>query len=348
MKLNKNELLQAIQKIMPGTDQKSYIEGVDTITFKTEILSTYNDNISVSTFLKSDLQGTVKAQDLQKLLQKLGTEEIEIECQDEIWQITSGNTQAELKLRESKIDEYIEQLELPDQAFSQLPDNFIEGLKLCKIAGNNDYLRGIFIEDKFMVSTDQVRINYYDLSAIMPRFWIDDMAVTELLRLSEKVTHFAVADSWVHFKGENETIFSCKRNQDNQYPIERLIEYKQAYKKTENDELNQLPKNFKVAIDRVGVFNMDMDGYQAIKLNVKKEHLMITGEKDTGKIKEKLQWEKPFENDIDISFMTDFSFLKEIFDKSPMFFIRKDEEQGTTDIVFIADNFTQMLRTIAE
>jgi len=339
-------LLEIVKKIMAGTNEGSYLEGIDTIVFSEHGIHSYNDNISISVNKETGLVGAVNAKDFHKLLEKLKTEEIEVETLENQWKIKSGNTDITLNLKEDHISEYIQELEVEDKAFSKLPENFIEGLKLCKIPGNASYLRGVYVSGTNMICTDEVRLSFFKLKESMATFWVDDSCIVELLKLAETITEYCVMESWIHFKGETGTVFSAKRNQDDQYPVDTFIEYQQHYVKTDKDVSNQLPKQLAEVIDRVGVLYSDIDGFQIIDFELKKDKIVLSSKNANGKIKENVKFEKPFSEDISVKFKLDHTFMKEALVKCPFFFIRQEED--SVDVVFTNDDFTQILKTVSD
>lgn len=348
MKLNRKELILAMQKVLPATsDGNFYVTGADTILFTPNTINAYNDNLSASVKFQTDLTGTVKAKDFFKLLQKLGTEEIDIEQASGKWLLTSGSTQAEINLKEDALTPYVEVLDVDSVEFQDLPENFMTGMVLCKIPSNSSFLRGLFVKGIDMCSTDEIRMNFFELEAEMPCFWIDDPAVNELLKLPEKLIGYSVAPGWIHFQGESDTILSCKRNQESAFPIDKLLTYRGVYEQTPDDLLQSLPKNFQTVVDRVAVMHTDIDGYQAINFHIQKDKITISSKTESGSVQETLKWDTPFPKKIDVEFLADFSFLKEAYLRCPDFFVREDAEKAV-DVVFQGEGFTQIMRTISK
>jgi len=347
MKQNRKELLEIAQRLIPGTNEGSYLEGIETIVFKKNIIHSYNDNISISIIKETNLEGAVNAKDFYKLLQKLQAEEIEIVQQEKNWKIKSGSTEIILNLKEDLITDYIDSIGIDNVKFMDLPDNFIEGLKLCKIPGNSSYLRGVFVQDNNMISSDEIRLSFYTLSKKMQTFWIDDSFIFELLKINENIIKYGICENWVHFKTENDMIFSCKRNEDEQYPVDKLLQYKKIFIKQDTDEENELPEGFDMVLDRVGVLYTDIEGFQSIDFHIEKDKIILIGENVNGKIKDKIKFKKAFKQEINLKFKQDFNFMKEAIKKCSLFYIRNDND--IIDIVFYDNNnFVHIVRTISE
>jgi len=344
MKVNRNELLNITEKVMLGTSDNAYIDGVDNLVFTEDSVHSYNDSISVSVLTGFGLSGCVNAKDFNKLLQKLSTEEIEVEVAEDLWNVESGRTKAKLKLKQDSITDYISELNLQELDWKELPVDFMSAVNLCKIASNSSSKRGVFVSGSDLITTDQIRINLYKLSAEMEQFWIDDVGVFGLAKLNEPIEKYALTENWVHFISKNNTIFTIKRNNDELYPKDKIIEWTGNLAKSDDDEENQLPKSITQTLDRVGVLSKDIDGFQAVKLQLQQKSLTVSSETDSGIIEESLDWDTPFKNELDISFMIDFTFLKEAVTKSQCFYIKNQSDNCF--VVFQNDKHNQFISTI--
>jgi len=346
MKYNREELLNALQKLIPATSEANMgVDGMDSFVFDSEAIHTYNDSLSITVQYKTGLEGAVKAKDLFKLLSKVKTTEIDIEPEDGFWTISAGGTKAKINLKEDQIRKYLNTLPL-DGEFKPLPENFFNGLKLCRISGNSSYLRGIYVQGSDMVATDEIRLNYFTLAENMDPFWVDDSSINELLKLKEGMTEYHVSGGWVLFRGDSGTIFSCRKNQDSSYPYDKLMEYKTMFVKADTDIEQVLPRGFSDMTDRVGVMYEDVNGFHAVSVHMRKEGFTLSSKTDAGMIKESGKWDKPFDSEIDITFKADFEFLSDIAEKCPEFYLRQTE--GYVDIVFSNPEFMQVMKTIAE
>ena len=346
MKYNREELINSLQKLIPATaDSGHYLTGADVFVFDGEAVHTYNDSLSITVRHSTVLKGAVKAKDFFKLLSKLKTTEIDIEAGDGVWNVQAGNTSAGINLKEDSISKYLETLPL-DGVFKPVPANFFDGLKLCRINGNASFLRGIYVNGSEMVATDEIRLNFYGLESEMETFWIDDSSVNELLKLREKMTEYHVGAGWVLFRGETGTVFSCRKNQDESFPYDKLTEYKQAYAKTEADAIQTFPAGFSGMVDRVGTLHEDIDGFEVIAVALDKNGFTLSSKTDAGTVKESGKWEKAFDAEIKTGFRADYQFLSEVVEKCPDFYVRQG--QGFVDIVFSGAGFMQIMKTVAE
>ena len=346
MKYNREELLNQLQKLIPATaDSGHYLTGADVFVFDGSSIHTYNDNLSIAVKHETGLIGAVKAKDFFKLLSKLKTTDIAIEDFGSLWNIESGKTKASINLKEDSITKYLETLPL-DGKFKPVPENFFQGLRLCRINGNASFLRGIYVNGSEMVATDEIRLNFYDLNSKMETFWLDDAPVNELLKLKEKMTEYHIGQGWVLFRGESGTVFSCRKNQDDGFPYDKLTEYKEQYLKTETDIIQTFPAGFSGMVGRVGTLHEDVDGFEVIAVKMNQKGFTLSSKTDSGTVKESEKWEKPFDTEMSISFRADYQFLSEVVEKCPDFYIRQGA--GFVDVIFSGNGFMQIMKTVAE
>ena len=93
MKINRKNLLNTINKVLPGIAVGNVaIDGADTIVFTNGHVYSYNAAISVDAKLPDDIdfKGVVKGQDFYNCISKLPGDEIELEVTESSWEITDG------------------------------------------------------------------------------------------------------------------------------------------------------------------------------------------------------------------------------------------------------------------
>jgi hypothetical protein len=351
MKVQKNTLLGAMKHCLPGVEKgNSLIEGADTFVFGHDAIHSYNDGVSVSaSFPTEELSGAVKSLDFFKLINKLPAEEIEIIATDGKWEIKTGKIEAEITLVNSKISEYISQLNVNGLEWAPLPTDFFEAVRLSKIGCNHSINRGIYVNEKTVMSTDTIRINHYNLSVAMPIFWLDDPAVTELMKL-DNIIDYCVQPAWVHFRNSTGVIFSCKRKADNQYPFQPLTGHVNNHVKKDEDVIYKLPPNLNEVVDRVSVMSNTIREQAAVKMIINRTNITIQSSRSSGRIKEVIEFPEPLENfpdDRNVDMWVEPSFLIEAAKKVTGFFIREySTGKGVQkNLVFFNDKYTQIVAT---
>lgn len=350
MKIEKTAFINAMRKTLPGVEKgSSIIDGADTFVFSNKAIHTYNDSISVSVPFDTGLTGAVKSTDFFKLISKLNSEDLDIEFLEGAFKVKSGLVEAEMTNVANNLAGYISTLNIETIKWKPIPAGFFEAIRLCKISCNKAPQRGIFVEKNYMLSTDVSRINHHILSAEMERFWIDDPAVSELMKL-DGLEGYAVNESWVNFRGSDGTVFSIKRKDDASYPVTKILSLIEGHQKTDADMENELPEGLYAVADRVATLSTELDGLSAIKMTINRDNVEFFSERTAGKIKEKMNLKTPFKQPISVSLWVDPSFLIEISRKVSRFYLRTipgQNDKVINTMVFFNKDYMQIASTFA-
>ncbi|MFX0132477.1 MAG: hypothetical protein ACFFDN_02405 [Candidatus Hodarchaeota archaeon] len=350
MKVNKNILLEAMKKCLPGVEKgNSIIEGADTFVFSEKKVQSYNDYISITVPFDLDLEGSVKSIDFFKLVSKLKEDDFDIEVNDNKWNIKNGTSKISINLLDNEINNYIKVLNIEKLEWLDLDDSFFEGLKLCIIQNNPFPHSGIFVNRKIIISTDSMRVNFFDLNKKMRPFLIDDYVAKELLKF-ESIKQYSVADGWVYFKSE-EIIFSCRCKDHSSYPFEHLFSQREVFLKAENDICNSISDQLIEAVDRVSVLSKELMDTRAVELTFEKDKIILFAKRESGEITETIPLKNPFNKDISI--WVDVYFLLEAIKKVSDFYIKESEFKTQSGkkvtsygFVFYKENYQQLVAII--
>jgi len=80
--VNKKEVLKAIKIVSPGLDLKGIIEQSSSFVFTQGHVTTYNDEISISTPLEMPVEGAVVAKEFTALLSKWESDELDLKVKN--------------------------------------------------------------------------------------------------------------------------------------------------------------------------------------------------------------------------------------------------------------------------
>jgi hypothetical protein len=352
MDFNRSELAAALQKCLPGVDSgKMLIEGADTFIFEEGKIHSYNDVISVTTSFPHELSGAVKALEFYKLISKSPSETIKIavlDSEDSVsWKIKMGTAIAELSLLESSVINHVKSLNIDSLKWKKIPSNFTDGLSMCKISNNHISMVGIFVKDNVIVSTDELTINWFVMDGKMSSFWIDNLTVTELTKISG-LKEYALSDGWIHFRIEDGTVFSSKRLDESGYLFPNIQQLIEMHCKKEADiPLLNLPQRLTGALERASALAMNtIDSYSTVELTFKKEHIEIRTRRTTGKYSEKIPWDQPIKFGEPVSVFVDCSMLSRILKRALPFFVSEFNDQK--NLIFKSEGFIHLMSTFSE
>lgn len=334
--MKSKELLSVLSKIKPGIAKADTEEQSTHFIFMKDSVVTYNDKICISHDFPIGITGSVKADDFFKVVSSIEEEDFEITQKEDSIFIESESTKAELPfLAETNVIKKIETLSTKtlDERLKILPDDFISGVSLCLFSAQKDdiansYLHCINIQEDHILSSDNYRISFYELS--------DKMQDTFLIPLSEAIelckfsfNRYALDESWIHFTNDDGIIFSARR---------ASVEYKGNYEnhfKVEGVEI-ELPQDLKKSVDLLGSIcatDFELDKELAIKIDKKKMTLKV--QKEKGWVEKSVSLERPVKKKVNFNIHP--TFFSQILNKSTKMIV------GENTALFLRENFRHVV-----
>jgi DNA polymerase III sliding clamp (beta) subunit (PCNA family) len=336
MKINKKELLGALEKVKPGLSQKELIEQATSFAFMGEKVVTYNDEISISHPIKGlDIKGAIKAQSLYEFLNRVKEEEIDLECEENQIVIKSKRAKAGLKLEQeiqlpvSEIGEFGE--------WEKLPENFKEAMKFCYPCCTHDMsypvLTCVYVSEDTVQASDSYQIVNYKLKEEMPckDFLIPANSVRELIKYD--IEEIAEGLGWMHFKIKGGTVFSSR-------VIEAEFPDTKPHLKIEGEEF-VFPKKIDEILSKALVFSKDSNSedFPVVTVEIKNNYVKISSDNDYGWFEEKSKIEYAGNP---IKFSIGIEFLINLFSKLQNCII------GTNTIKFGGEDWVHIVAMINE
>lgn len=300
--MNREKLLQVIEKVKPGITNIRLIEQNNLILFNTKTVKSYNDEILIIVPIKIKIEGALPANEFIALLQKMKDEKIEINQKDKVLEITGQSTKAKLKI----IDVNFPKIKLPEK-WETISEDFIEGIKHCKYTVSQlGILNNILIIKDKIISCDNYRITEYSMEQTFKKQHLIPSSTINIL-ISFLPTLFSSNKQWLFFKNKDEVIV-CIRNTREKYPdIESILN-----SKIKGIEI-KLPDELKESLQRTKILSDEdiVTGNRMITITIKDNKLICHGECIIGEIEDtiKIDYEKK-----KISFAIVPDFLSEILD----------------------------------
>lgn len=242
MIINRKELLETIENVLPGISKNTYKnEQSNCIIFHENKIITYNDSVAVFHPFTFDFNGAIKAVELHKVIKTLKGNEIEMSLTNDGMLIKTDTTKTTLKVM-SEIELPFGEIPQVDEYFD-IPKKFFDGAHVCasNCIDNKEHplCKYMLFEDNYILATDTSRVIQYDLGEIMPRFYLDSTIVSKLL--SYVPICYSIVDGWALFKNEKEIVFAirlidsrevfpitnrvCDKVEDSQFSMEELLDF---------------------------------------------------------------------------------------------------------------------------
>lgn len=352
MTIQKSKLLKKLGLCMSGIEKGNPIlQGADSFIFYKDRIFAYNDMISVSVpienteMISENLEGAVRAEEFFKIINKMPNEEIQFEANEKSWILKSGKARAELALIEFDYEKRLNEIQIDDN-WIDLDDDFLTGLNICKMAKNNTPLSGIFVKDKYIMSTDGYQINRFEMKdCSLPEFWISDKSMAELLKFS-KLNKFQKnpTSNWVHFKSENDVAFSLKTLMTSKFPFDRCGSLLDGVDLTALIK-GKFPAGIREVVERASVFNIRLEDHLAIKLVIGKDGIEVASENAIGNYSEKIAWEDGEKDFEEMVVYVDADMIMSASNKTLEFYLQKLENKPPR-LYFKTDSSIHLMSTL--
>ena len=215
MKINKSQLLEALEIVKPGLANKEIIEQATSFAFMKDRVVTYNDEISISHPIEGlDLYGAIQAEALYKFLGKIKKDELDLELKDNQIILTTGRAKAGLAIQ-AEITLPLESEISEKGKWKKLPENFNKFMFMAMNACSKDMSKPLLTcvnvrKDGIIEGCDNYRIINCDfgMEMLVDTFLIPASSVADVVKLQP--TKIANGKGWMHFLNAQDTIISCR------------------------------------------------------------------------------------------------------------------------------------------
>jgi DNA polymerase III sliding clamp (beta) subunit (PCNA family) len=312
LQVKKAELQAALEKVKPGLADRELIEQATSFAFMNGRVVTYNDEISISHPVQDlDVEGAIKAEALYSFLNRVKQDTITIDVDDNQLKITAGRSKAGLVLEQ--------EVKLPVEEVGEIgtwhpvSEDFVNGLKMCHPCCTKDMSLGVltcvYVNGQVMAGSDSYQIIKYQLDqeVALDPFLLPASSAQVLSKY--RITEIASGQGWVHFKTEDDTVFSS-RVFDGKYPdFETPFEF--------NGEEITFPEDTREALERAEVFSrpdLVVPDMPVVTIEITKSRVKISAQDESGWFKETLHVKHAGEP---IKFTTNVEFLLALLSQSP-------------------------------
>jgi hypothetical protein len=275
------------------------------------------------------------------LISKLPEEEFDLEPKKDVWVISCGRIKAEMKLLSGSVMDKVNNIKVTE--WKDLPEDFYDALKCCKMGCNGTPLAGIFVQGKDMFSTDNKRIHHFVMKTPMDYFWVSDPSITELIKLGN-IKKYNSEDQWLNFQTENQIRFSIRKMMADRYPYKKLLTILEKHEKDPEDLDLTLPNTVFESLERAFVLSGKTEDYFPICIHLHNDYIKIISEKMSGKYEEKLDWENK-EDFPTIVMNVDYNHIKNALQRSLEFYVKR-LNKGMLRVIFHSGAYRGIINVI--
>lgn len=319
MKIEKAQLIRALEIVKPGLSNKEMIEQATSFAFMGGRVVTYNDEISIShPVAEMDITGAVKADELYQLLGKIKQKEVSFEMDDNEVRITAGKARAGITLQQEirlPLDEIGE-----TGKWKRVPKNLKDAMRFAMFSCGRDMSRPVLtclhVTGSHVESCDNFRLTRSALESELPvkEFLIPASSVKDLLNYD----FIAVAEGtgWIHFKTKESTVFSCRVFEDEYPKVDGLLKV--------SGHSFAFPASLDEALKRAAVFSKrDSVIDEKVVVSIQKSVLKIRSEDESGWFEEDVALAADSKVD-DVEFAINPGFLSDMLARQTTCELAKD------------------------
>jgi len=247
MKINRQQLTDALAKVKPGLANNEMIEQSTHFIFDDKIIRTFSGEMAITHQFETGLVGAVPAKEFYSLFTKIPDEQIDA-TQDGTKFIFKGkgrrvsfNIDPDIRITN------IEAAGPKSKVWMKLPENFCESIKYCSFSVSRNMtepeMTCVAIDDHEAFSCDRVRATKIVMETNVDEPFLIPGAVAQILNNYNPHLYY-LDENWLHFINKEKTTFSCNR-MDREYPFEAIrgvFEF--------DGKKIQLPSGLKEVLDR--------------------------------------------------------------------------------------------------
>jgi DNA polymerase III sliding clamp (beta) subunit (PCNA family) len=291
MQINRQELLSALERTMPGLAQKKdFIESYMNFSFDDNRIVTYNESVAVSVPIETGFTCSVPAKEFHNIIKKLNTPELDIDLDGGQLKIHGPNTKAAIHvLQDDKIKTATQSL-LDLVAWKPLPSDFQDGVEQCGISTDMSslmpWMKTLNIKGNQILSADSHRISQFIFKEPL-----DDNLHEELHipfnsisgSIGQKFVEYYITKDWFHMRAEDGLVYSAKL-----MDLETVPDMEKYFDVTGDDFV--LPEDSAKVIDLVAVMSEDAKGTTKwVKISITSKKVTFRCERQgTGWIEQEL------------------------------------------------------------
>jgi len=318
MRIERESLLHALESIQPGLSPREVLEQSSCLIFQNGRIQTFNDEIaaSVTSPFPKNFTGAIQAEKFLELLRKLTEDVLEFEETESELRFVGKGRKAGLRM-EKEITLPISQIEKP-KTWTKLNDGFSEAVNFVQQCAGKDEsefaLTCIHITSKYVEAHNNFQLCRWKLkTGFTSPVLVRQSAIKHVAMLG--LTDVSETESWIHFKGQNGLVLSCRRYIMDYQDLDSII-------KQEISEPATLPRGLVEATEKAQIMLDNTDEGGHVQIELKPGKLRIRGEGVRGWYEEpkKVQYDgRP------ITFMIPPALLIDLIKKHNECFLSEDK-----------------------
>ena len=287
MKINREDFLNALNRVKAGLSPREFIEQSSCFVFKDGKVMTFNDEVACQLELTPemvggtmDITGAVQATKLTDILEKLNDPELEVRDNEQGQLEFKGKRKAFGIIKDSEIFLPIDKVEAPGKWFG-LDKEFTQAIGMVQHCVSSDesrfQLTCVHIHPDHIEACDNLQIMRVNVKTRIKRpVLVRGSSIATITDLG--MDSISLTKSWIHFRNSDGLVMSCRAYAEEYPALDKLME-------VEGSPI-VIPKGLKDAATRATVFASDQQGDPQVVVKIKDGKVRIVGEGLAGWYKE--------------------------------------------------------------
>jgi hypothetical protein len=294
MKVNTQDLKDAINLCVAGTSSKDLVAQMSHVVFNNEEILSYNDKISICVPFDTGVSCSIPAEDLQKVLNGITEKEVDITVEEgdaPVVNIKSKSTEVVIftEVESRIVEDFFAAVDFDAMTWQPVPKNLLDQLALARFSASSNALDAnnlfcVHIKGTKVSSGDGHRLSVLELAAPMKEVLIPNTTVNDIIGF-KNFEEYAIETGWIHFTSSDGIILSCKT------VLGEFPDFTPIFKNFQSSAETQIDSNLIPVLQNLGgLVEGTSDFMKSVKITVGKGETKISGRK------EGLQIEKFVEN----------------------------------------------------
>lgn len=281
MQVDRANLLMILESVQSGLTAKDVVEQSSCFVFKEGLVHTFSGQVACSrkSPLKKSFEGAVQALPLLKILNKLSEEQITILTEDEKFILKGKGGKRTTIAMESDLALPIHHVETPED-WKPLHEDFTDAINVaskCVGKSETDWAATcIYLTKSTVEACDGSQCIRYFVKTRLPKgvkhILVRGTDIKHIVSLG--MTEFSLTETWIHFKNTSGLILSCRKDDQEFPPIDKLLE-------VEGENL-VLPKRLIKAVGRAEIFSEENSDENEVRIVLRPGKMRVYGEGITG------------------------------------------------------------------
>lgn len=292
IRVNRAQLLQQLESVLPGLAQREIVEQSSCFVFKDGEVITFNDDVACRRGCELKITGAVHAEPLLAVLRKLPEEDVRIEIGDGRLLIKGKSNRESGITMDAEILTPVDKVKPPEK-WKKLNEEFADAITIVSQCAGKDEdafaATCVHITPDWVEAFDNSKMTRYNLrTKIKEPVLVRATSIKSMTALG--MTEFSETDTWLHFRNPVGLVMSVRIWREEATDFPDLTPFLKT-----SGVPTTFPKGLVDAVARCNIFSSEMAENNQVSVQLKPGKLKVRGDGSRGYFKEskKINYDGP-------------------------------------------------------